>query len=442
MATKQMGTVRKLPSGRFQAFYRVDGDTFTAPSTFTTKTDARDWLAAERADRARGTWSNPKAGRVTLAEYLADWLESRQNLAPSTRDLYAEKIARWIVPPLAGDDGRTMCLGKLELHDLTPAHVRRWFAVLSQAARRSALTRSKRSGRAEHPARVWGREHGHDVQTTGRMSPALLAGWEAAGRPEPALTARGGDPGRTAAAQAYRVLRAAMNDAVRDRLIPETPCVVAGAGVTRPRERGTASPAEVVALAKAMPAHLRAAVVVAAWSGLRFGELFALARRHVDITTGTIRVDRALSKGDSLDGFGPPKTAGSVRTVTLPRFVVTALADHMARYTRPEPDALVFATRTGQPVDDRSLTTMFARARHAIGRDDLTWHDLRHTGATLAYRAGASVKDVQRRLGHTTARAAMIYAHAADDSDKVLADRLDAAFGDENNVVPMLGRSA
>jgi integrase len=441
MATKQLGTVRKLPSGRFQAFYRVDGETFTAPTTFTTKTDARDWLTTERADRARGTWANPKAGRVTLAEYLADWLESRQNLAASTRELYAEKISRWIAPTLTGDDGRTMCLGKLELQQLTPVHVRRWFAVLSQASRRSALARAKRSGRAEHPARVWGREHGHDVQPTGRMSPALLAAWKAAGSPEPAHTPRGADPGRTAAAQAYRVLRAAMNDAVRDRLISESPCVVTGAGVTRPRERGTASPTEVVALAKAMPARLRAAVIVAAWSGLRYGELFALARRHVDLTAGTVRVDRALSKGDTGDRFGLTKTTGSVRTVSLPRFVVAALADHMNRYTRPDPDALVFSTKTGQPVDDRSLTTMFARARHAIGRDDLTWHDLRHTGATLAYRAGASVKDVQRRLGHTTARAAMIYAHAADDSDRVLADRLDAAFGGENNVVPLF-RSA
>jgi integrase len=63
-----------------------------------------------------------------------------------------------------------------------------------------------------------------------------------------------------------------------------------------------------------------------------------------------------------------------------------------------------------------------------IGRDDLHWHDLRHTGATLAYRAGASVPEVQARLGHTTMRAAQIYAHAADDSDRVLADRLDAMY--------------
>lgn len=228
---------------------------------------------------------------------------------------------------------------------------------------------------------------------------------------------------------------------MRDRLIAENPCKVSGAGVTRPRERGTASPAEVAALAKGMPPHLRAAVVVAAWSGLRFGELFALARRHVDMKAGTLRVERALDP-DGTDTFGPTKTTGSVRTVALPGFVMDVLADHLRRFTGPGPDALVFATRSGLPIASTNMGVMFGRARAAIGRDDLTWHDLRHTGATLAYRAGASVKDVQRRLGHTTARAAMIYAHAADDSDKILAERLDQAYRDDNNVTPLFGRTA
>jgi integrase len=58
----------------------------------------------------------------------------------------------------------------------------------------------------------------------------------------------------------------------------------------------------------------------------------------------------------------------------------------------------------------------------------LTWHDPRHTGATLAYRAGASVPEVQARLGHTAMRAAGIDAHMVDDSDQVLAVRLNAMF--------------
>jgi integrase len=68
---------------------------------------------------------------------------------------------------------------------------------------------------------------------------------------------------------------------------------------------------------------------------------------------------------------------------------------------------------------------MFARARHAAGRDDLRWHDLRHTGATLAAHTGASLAELQRRLGHSSARAALIYQHASDQRDRQLADRLE-----------------
>ena len=80
------------------------------------------------------------------------------------------------------------------------------------------------------------------------------------------------------------------------------------------------------------------------------------------------------------------------------------------------------------------LSHVFRRARRAIGRDDLTWHDLRHTGATLAYRAGASVPEVQARLGHTTMRAAAIYAHRTDESDRVVAHRLDELFRTESTL--------
>ena len=116
-------------------------------------------------------------------------------------------------------------------------------------------------------------------------------------------------------------MHVALADAVRDGLLSANPCSIPGAGITRPKESGTATPTEVTQLAAAMPAHLGAAVIVAAWSGLRFGELFALARRHVDLDAGTVRVERALSRTRNGTVFTPTKTAGSVRTVHLPRFL-------------------------------------------------------------------------------------------------------------------------
>lgn len=441
-APNPSGSVEPLPSGRFRAKYRHEGQTYTAPHTFPTRDAALSWLATERADRVRGTWRDPHAGQVNLSDYLADWLAARRpHLAERTATSYAAAVSAWIAPELVTPAGRVE-LGALNVSQLTPAVVRRWYAIMSEVAADVALQRLTYipSG---HPARRWAQAHGIPVPESGRVGSGIVAAWEAAGSPPPPRLPRPGAvgvaPGRATAARAYQVLHAACAQAVDDGLLASNPCRIAGAATMRPRERGTLTPAEVFTLAEAMPAHLRAAVVVAAWSGLRYGELFALARRHVDLAAGTLRVERALTAGR--DPNGHTKTRGSVRTVYLPGFVTEALRDHLDTHTGRRPDALVFATQHGKPICSRNLSRTFARARAAIGRPELHWHDLRHTGATLAYReAGASVRDVQRRLGHTTARAAMIYAHAADDSDRLIAQRLDAAYGAHGNVIPLTRR--
>ena len=60
----------------------------------------------------------------------------------------------------------------------------------------------------------------------------------------------------------------------------------------------------------------------------------------------------------------------------------------------------------------------------AAGRPDLRFHDLRHTGATLAAATGATMAELMRRLGHSTPGAAMRYQHAADDRDRAIAEAL------------------
>ena len=429
-----LGTVEKLPSGRWRAFYRRDGRKFAAPTTFTTRAEGDAWLAGEFADRARGTWRDPDAARITLDEFASEWLATRADLAPKTRSVYQNALSLWILPRIgAGPGSRGVELGSMHVGDISPATVRSWYAAaLTEARARIAGRRGGGdSDRKPHPARLWARGQGMPVSTTGRLSPAVLAEWESAGRPE-SVAPEADVPehaGRSAVTHAYRLLRTVLNVATSDGLIDRNPCQIKGAGQTRSVERGTASPAEVAALAAHMPRRFAAAVTLAAWSGLRAGELFALARRHIDLDSRAVTVERAIVEAHGhAPRFGSPKTAKSQRTISLPSFVVEALRAHMAEFTDASPDALIFTTTGGGLVSSSRRSVLFTRARRAIGRDDLTWHDLRHTGATLAYRAGASVPEVQRRLGHTTMRAAQIYAHAADDSDRVLADRLDAMY--------------
>lgn len=434
-----LGSVEKLPSGRYRARYSRDGATFTAPRTFDTKQAAYDWLASERADRTRGTWHDPRLGRVLLEEYARTWLDSRPELSPRTRDHYRNMIERYLLPKL-GTGAGSLALGGFELGEITPAVVRTWRAAVLTTAReriaaRHARTRAVTRG---HPARAWARSRGLNVPATGRLSPALLVKWKRAGSPVPAevvapsvreVKDESADAGAATTAGAYAVLRTILNEAVRDGVIPVNPCQIRGAGVFHAKERPTATPEEVATISAHMPAHLAAAVTLAAWSGLRQGELFGLARQHVNLDAGTVRVDRALVyvPGEPVK-FTKPKTHSSRRTVYLPPFVTEVLRRHMAERVGPEPDALLFTTLGGSPVTSPRLDAPYRRARRAAGRPELRWHDLRHTGATLAYSAGASVREVQNRLGHSTMRAASIYAHVADDSDRVLAARLDALY--------------
>lgn len=430
-----LGTVEQLPSGRWRAFYRREGRKFAAPSTFATRAEGDAWLAGEFADRARGTWRDPEAGRVELRTFAREWLATRADLSSQTRALYEHALSRWILPRIgAGDGSRGIELGGMHIGDITPATVRTWYAAsLTVARERIIEQRAADLARRADPARTWARAQGMPVAATGRLSPAVVRAWEAAGRPMPPRPAADvpEKAGRSAVTNAYRLLRAVLNVAVTDGLLDRNPCQIKGAGESRSAERGTASPAEVAALAAHMPRRLSAAVILAAWSGLRAGELFALARRHVNLEARTVTVERALVEVTGrAPTFGTPKTVKSRRTVTLPGFVVDALRAHLDEFTGPDAGALVFTLDDGAPVSSTRRAALFGKARRAVDRTDLTWHDLRHTGATLAYRAGASVPEVQRRLGHTTMRAAQTYAHAADDSDRVLADRLDALYAD------------
>jgi len=117
------GTVRKLPSGRYQARYRVDGQLVGAPTTFRTKRDAEVYLSTVRADMERGRWIDPAARQITLRKYATRWLELRPGLRPRTVELYESELRLHILP----------ALGDHELTKITPTTVREWHAAMLRA---------------------------------------------------------------------------------------------------------------------------------------------------------------------------------------------------------------------------------------------------------------------------------------------------------------------
>lgn len=127
------GSVRKLPSGRYQARYRLERKMAAAPTTFRTKRDAEAYLSTVRADMERGQWVNPAAGKVTLSDYSMKWLEQRPDLRPRTVELYESELRLHILPGL----------GELELAKITPATLRDWHSGLLSADRPGKPTVAK-----------------------------------------------------------------------------------------------------------------------------------------------------------------------------------------------------------------------------------------------------------------------------------------------------------
>jgi integrase len=231
------------------------------------------------------------------------------------------------------------------------------------------------------------------------------------------------DTGPTRRAHAYSLLRTILNTAVADDVIPGNPCRLRGAGQSRRvKDIRPATLDELADLGEAMPERLRLIVLLAAWCGLRFGELVELRRKDVDTKEGVLRVRRAVTWVDGKPLIGTPKSDAGVRDVAIPPHLAPAVAEHLLQHTGRGRDGLLFTAVDGaSPLTHDMLKRPFDRARQSAGRNDLRFHDLRHTGAVLAAQTGATLAELMARLGHSTPGAALRYQHAAAGRDAQIA---------------------
>jgi integrase len=167
-------------------------------------------------------------------------------------------------------------------------------------------------------------------------------------------------------------------------------------------------------------------VLLAAWCSLRFGELAALTRQRVNPIQGWVEVQQTLTETD--DGrlrLGPPNTKAGRRTVAIPPHVMPDLLRHLEMHVGSTPDSLLFPAPEGTGYLRRSnfARRIWRPATRKVGVS-LHFHDLRHSGLTWTAATGATLAELMRRAGHSTPRAALIYQHATEDRDRVLAEAL------------------
>lgn len=250
------------------------------------------------------------------------------------------------------------------------------------------------------------------------ITPTMVRSWYAT-LPKAAPTMR---------AHTYSLLRTIMRAAVADDVIAASPCRIPGAGaVKRTVTIRPATLAELEVIVGKMPARLKMMVLLAAWLGLRFGELAELRRADVHLARGVVDVRRGVVRIKGGRVVDTPKSTAGMRTVAIPPHLVEPLRKHLSEHVEPGRDALLFPSftgRAGEHLSPESLYEHYYPAREAAGRPDLRFHDLRHTGATLAAATGATLAELMRRLGHSTPAAAMRYQHAADDRDVAIAAAL------------------
>jgi integrase len=234
--------------------------------------------------------------------------------------------------------------------------------------------------------------------------------------------------------KAYNVFRAIMRAAEESNVIGRSPCI----GIKLPKavsnEPRFLSPEELGALADAVPDRYRALVLVGGYGGLRFGELVGLTVPRVDFLRSRLMVVDSIVEVAGLLHRGPTKT-GPSRVVTLPRFVTEALAHHVRKYP-PGDGGLVFTAPQGGPIR-RSIwrARVWVEATVKAKVHPLRVHDLRHTAAALAIKAGAHPKAIADRLGHASITTTLnTYGHLFPALDEELAERLDTMGRDSASV--------
>ena len=234
-------------------------------------------------------------------------------------------------------------------------------------------------------------------------------------------------------AKAYRLLKAILNTAVDDGLIRRNPCRIKGAGQEKSPERPVLTITQVYDLADVIGQRYRVLVLLAAFSSLRWGELAALRRVDIDMQARTVRVGRQLTepRGGGFD-FGPPKSDAGKRMVAIPDLVMPDLALHIMTYAAAGDDGLVFTSSTGRPLRHSNFyRRVWMPALVACDLPVIHFHDLRHTGNMLAADAGANLRELMDRMGHSTARAAMVYLHGSDERQQAIAEALSKRATEE-----------
>jgi integrase len=236
----------------------------------------------------------------------------------------------------------------------------------------------------------------------------------------------------------HTVLRKAMQQAVRDDVLPRNVCDAVTAPRQTKKEMQPLTPEQAKRLLENVHEdRLRALYILAVTAGLREGELLGLRWEDVDLERKLLQVRRQLTRTRDGLSFTAPKR-GKARVVRLTDLAIAALKAHREAQNEERAKAgslweemsLVFTSTIGTPVDVGNLT--YRSFRPLLKSADLPrirFHDLRHTCATLLLSKGTHPKIVQEMLGHANISMTMdTYSHVLPDMQEKAVSAMDDAL--------------
>ncbi|MFB6393586.1 tyrosine-type recombinase/integrase [Polymorphospora lycopeni] len=366
----------------------------------------------------------PADNRLTLGDYLAEWIKGRTKLAPATRRSYQDHINKYWTPHL----------GQVALQELGAAHIESVFATID--ARNAEILAAKASPVQEIRDAVKG------IRTVGAASQQRI----------------------------LATLRKALNDARRlyhHKLVdhnpaesvelksgrPPKPRLWTDAAVNRWRRTGQRpSPVmvwtpvqvgEFLDFAEAEDPELYALFDLAVHRGPRRGELCGLHDYDVDLEAAAITITtQRTSVGYQIIEKAVKSAAGD-RVVDLSDESVTSLRQYLFRragwkvvagHAWVDSDIFFVRKRDGQPWHPETVTGRFDRLVERSGLPPVRFHDLRHVAATLMLATGATIKEIQDTLGHSS------YNLTADTYTSVLAELKKTTAAATTKLIPRRNR--
>jgi integrase len=357
---RHFGSVSRLPSGRYQASYWHEGRRHIGRDSFNTKADALAWLSLTEADIKRREWTDPNAGKTTLSDWMAWWLDTVVDGrvdSDLTRQNYEQAIRLHITPTL----------GPIPLLDLTAEMVDGLLAAKAAA--------------------------GLSKTYVGRMRSSLIDALDHAQR-------RG--------KLRHNVARLSIMPKCKEKT---------------ERQPSTSEEARAF-LGAARGERLEALFVVAFDNGLRPGEMIGPVWPDFDLdaTPPTLTMTGSMKRKPKPGGGyrmvrGPvKKSTNPNRTIELSRAAVVAVKAHRKRQAAERlvggenwhDHGLVFCSETGTPIDASNLRRVFERIAKRAALTNVFPYLARHTTASVLLDSGATVEDVADLFGDN---ARTIYLH-------------------------------